>query len=359
MVVASAVAEVAVEGIKKLVLQWHITSICNLKCTHCYQENATHTSMNLKEIKYILESYIDLLDALGAKGHINITGGEPLLHPDFINILELLNSKKEYFSFGILTNGLLFDEHIINKLNNCKPEFIQISIDGDKEIHDSMRGKGTFDKACKSIKLLSKATIKVLVSFTATKDNYRSFPKVYHAARTNGAFKVWTDRVVPFGSGKIYMENMIGKEEIYEYLDILKTYKLKKSIFSKNKINVDICRALQFLTGYGSIYSCSAGDTLITIMEDGTVYPCRRLPIDCGNSLTKTLTDIYLSSVFLNELRNKKDIEGCSHCSYIKFCNGGAKCISYAYYGSPFVSDPACPLSRGSEFLSNSNIFWL
>jgi radical SAM protein with 4Fe4S-binding SPASM domain len=81
-------------------------------------------------------------------------------------------------------------------------------------------------------------------------------------------------------------------------------------------------------------------------MENGMVYPCRRLPIDCGNALTKELQDIYFNNTFLNLLRNEKNIKGCTHCSFINFCNGGAKCISYAFYGNPFESDPACPLSN-------------
>lgn len=342
---AAEVAEIN-RHMDKLVLQWHVTSVCNLRCKHCYQENTLQTSMDLKQTNYIAESYVALLQKLGVKGHINITGGEPLLHPEFVKILEMFNSRKSFFTFGILTNGLLIDKDMLINLNKYQPEFVQVSLDGNKEIHDSMRGPGTFERTCKSIKLLSRAGIKVLVSFTATKDNFRSFPEVHAAARKSGAFKIWTDRVVPFGNGKTFIDKMIDKEDIIEYLDILKECKMKKSGLFKSKLNVDICRALQFLSGHGTFYSCSAGDTLITVMEDGTVYPCRRLPIDCGNALSNPLTDIYMNAAFLNELRNKKDIKGCTHCSYINFCNGGARCISYAYYGNPFVSDPACPLSR-------------
>lgn len=71
-------------------------------------------------------------------------------------------------------------------------------------------------------------------------------------------------------------------------------------------------------------------------MENGIVYPCRRLPIGFGNALTEELEDIYFNNSFLKEIRNKKNIDGCTHYSYINFCNGGAKCISYAYYGTPF-----------------------
>jgi radical SAM protein with 4Fe4S-binding SPASM domain len=345
--VAAAAAVAEINGhMDKLVLQWHVTSACNLRCVHCYQENTIHTSMDLNHINYIAESYVTLLQKLGMKGHINLTGGEPLLHSGFIEILEMFHSRKSFFTFGILTNGLLIDEAMLTNLNKYKPEFVQVSLDGNKEIHDSMRGQGTFDRTCKTIKLLSRAGIKVLVSFTATKDNFRSFPEVYDAARKNGAFKVWTDRVVPFGNGKAFIDKMIGKEDIIEYLDILKRCKLKKPVLFKRKPIVDICRALQFLSGEGTFYSCSAGNTLITVMEDGTVYPCRRFPVDCGNVLSEPLTDIYINAAFLKELRNKKDIKGCTHCSYIYFCNGGARCISYAYYGTPFISDPACPLSR-------------
>ena len=99
-------------------------------------------------------------------------------------------------------------------------------------------------------------------------------------------------------------------------------------------------RALQFLKG-GNCYKCSAGKGLVTIMEDGIVYPCRRMPIEFGNIFEKSLIEIYESDI-LKKLRNCTKVDGCNNCIYFENCGGGLRCLSYAVYGTPFKRDEGC-----------------
>jgi radical SAM protein with 4Fe4S-binding SPASM domain len=103
-------------------------------------------------------------------------------------------------------------------------------------------------------------------------------------------------------------------------------------------------RALQFLVeSGGNTYQCTAGDSLITIMPDGEVFPCRRMPIGVGNVRTAALRDIYYSSGLLRELRDReKTSAGCEGCEHARRCRGGLKCLSYATTGDPFQRDPGC-----------------
>lgn len=57
-------------------------------------------------------------------------------------------------------------------------------------------------------------------------------------------------------------------------------------------------RALQFMVGGGEPYHCSAGDTPITILPNGDVLPCRRMPVIAGNLFNQPLQEIYFESVF-------------------------------------------------------------
>ena len=98
---------------KKHVLQWHITHKCNLRCIHCYQEDYRN-DLNFQQIKKIFLDYTEYIKNNNFKGHINITGGEPFLHPDFFNIISLFDDHN--ISFGILTNGTLLNESIVKKL---------------------------------------------------------------------------------------------------------------------------------------------------------------------------------------------------------------------------------------------------
>ncbi|MBQ3952684.1 MAG: radical SAM protein, partial [Ruminococcus sp.] len=68
-------------------LQWHITHRCNLRCEHCYQEDYTSFA-DRDALREVLDQYDAMLRACRFWGHINITGGEPLLHPDLFWLLE-------------------------------------------------------------------------------------------------------------------------------------------------------------------------------------------------------------------------------------------------------------------------------
>jgi radical SAM protein with 4Fe4S-binding SPASM domain len=103
-------------------------------------------------------------------------------------------------------------------------------------------------------------------------------------------------------------------------------------------------RALQFLAG-GPAYHCTAGDTLITVMPDGTLYPCRRMPINAGNLHQTPLSTLYNGALF-RQLRDPALVaSGCEKCTYERLCRGGLRCLSYAVEGSLSVADPGCWLA--------------
>jgi len=68
--------------------QWHITNKCNLRCSHCYQDDYTNSSdMSLKELKNIADKLFYALSKWGKKGDISITGGEPFISKNLFPFL--------------------------------------------------------------------------------------------------------------------------------------------------------------------------------------------------------------------------------------------------------------------------------
>ncbi len=99
--------------VKEFVIQWHLSEACNLKCKHCYQENHVPVQLSFDKLLLILNQYRNLLKKLKVKGHINLTGGEPLCSPHFYKLLDEFKKDKELYTFSILTNGtLLNDENV-------------------------------------------------------------------------------------------------------------------------------------------------------------------------------------------------------------------------------------------------------
>lgn len=336
---------------RSLTLQWHITNRCNKRCKHCYQEEYECNEFTTKELLNIGKQYLELLDEynkiynINCRGHVNITGGEPFIRKDIFEILDFFKANKERFTFGILTNGTYLTEDIVKKLKTYNPRIVQVSLDGNKKIHDEIRGAGSYNEVISALKLLNKYNIKGLVSFTANNKNYKYFSDVVRASIKAKAYKVWSDRLVPIGNGQSEEIETLNPEELKKYLSIMKKEK-ERFINKIFKTKVSMERSLQFLNGCGDIYSCSAGDGLVIITENGDVMPCRRLPIIAGNIKNESLKNIYFNSKVMKEVRKNIIPKGCEKCGFNDTCRGGAKCISYGIYKDYTVGDYGCPLKK-------------
>ncbi len=354
-----------------ILMQWHITERCDLKCSHCYQNENTSAEIDFTGLMAVLEQFEELISRMsrnaekqrpaeyelnrtalkkmndGVRAHITVTGGEPFIREDFFELLETLYERRRKYSYAILTNGTMIDRKTAEKLAELKPGFIQISIEGDEASHDSIRGEGSHELAVQALHNLKKAGIRTMVSFTAHKGNFMKFPEAVKTAKTVRAEKVWADRLVVEGRGKGLAGMSLNCSEAKEFFDIMKG--CEGGVFSKlfTSTEVSMRRSLQFLTGGREPYRCGAGESLITVMPDGTVYPCRRLPISCGNLFETSLFEIYENDPLMKKLRDRSTIvAGCEWCAYSKLCGGGARCVSNAETGDPFAKDPGCWIKR-------------
>ena len=341
---------------KGLLLQWHITERCNLRCSHCYQDVYGGDELSSGQQLEVLEQFKSLLSLWRnehqkpVKGHITITGGEPFVRKDFIPLLETFVENRKLFSFAILCNGSYIDRPMAEYLSTLKPRFIQVSIEGTRETHDAIRGEGDFDKTVGAIRHLVRAGIDTLISFTAHRGNYKEFPEVAALGRKLKVTKVWSDRLIPNGSGENLHEQMLSPEETREFFLIMDQSRRKSRWLGWNRTEIAMDRALQFFSGHGKPYHCTAGDSLITVQPNGDVYPCRRLPIHAGNLMETPLLDLYYQSPLFQSLRDKNRVsEGCKGCFYDKLCGGGLKCLSYAVTGDPFQKDPGCSHEESAE----------
>jgi radical SAM protein with 4Fe4S-binding SPASM domain len=87
---------------------------------------------------------------------------------------------------------------------------------------------------------------------------------------------------------------------------------------------------------------CSAGTNALTIMHDGTILPCRRLPIPIGNALTDSFYKVWYTSKTLWDIRNPENIKGkCSGCDLLAACRG-CRALAYTVTGDYLAEDPQC-----------------
>ena len=329
--------------VKRFVLQWHLSENCNLKCLHCYQENHKPIQLKYEQLENIYNQYKELLKKLKMKGHINITGGEPLCNPHLFQILELIKGDSENITFSILTNGTLINEEIAKKIKSYNPYYVQVSLEGGKKTNDYIRGNGTYKRIAQGIINLRNQNIFTSISFTATKLNYKEFPKVVKYARKYNVNNVWSDRYIPLGDSE-NKELALDFDETREYLEIMNNERNRLMEKKNNITTISMYRALQFQMTNDFAYGCTAGDTLLTVMENGDLVPCRRMPIVVGNLLKENMYDLYKNNKILKELRLKKVPDECLKCEHSEFCHGGLKCLTYAIYKDLNHKDMGCNL---------------
>jgi radical SAM protein with 4Fe4S-binding SPASM domain len=336
---------------RSLLLQWHITERCNLRCSHCYQEGYSGAELSFDEILGVLRQYIELLKSWkGGKrtfGHITVSGGEPFVREDFFDILEAFRSRKKDLSFSILTNGSLIDSATAKSLKVLEPRFVQVSLEGSEATHDSIRGPGSYARTLSAIRHLKSEGLRTLISFTAHRANYREFGSVVDAGRRLKADRVWADRLIPSGAGSGMRSMALTPEETREFFGVMKRSSRRSILDPLKRTEVAMQRALQFLFSGERPYRCTAGESLITVQPNGDLYPCRRMPIAVGNLKKTTLAELYNSSGLLKRLRDRNSVpEGCEGCLYGSLCSGGLKCLSYAMTADPFKADPGCWIKR-------------
>lgn len=327
--------------VKRFVLQWHLSENCNLKCLHCYQENHKPVQLKYEQLENIYMQFKELLAKKKMKGHINITGGEPLCNPHLFKILDLIKQDADIISFSILTNGTLINDEIAKKIKSYNPYYVQVSLEGGKATNDFIRGKGTYERIAKGIKNLRKYDIFTSISFTATKLNYKEFPQVVKYARKYNVNNVWSDRYIPLGNSED-KELTLNYNQTREYLKIMYDQREKLHKKKNNITTISMYRALQFQMTNDFAYGCTAGDTLLTVMENGDLVPCRRMPIVIGNLLKDNMYNLYKNNKILKDLRKNTIPDDCKFCENSEMCHGGLKCLTYALYKDLNHKDVGC-----------------
>jgi len=335
---------------RRFLLQWHITERCDLRCRHCYQqETPGESELPLADLRGILDQYGALLAKWGIAGHLNVTGGEPLLHPDFFSFLESVRKHAPGCTYGVLSNGTQIGRTEARWLARLGCQFVQISLEGGPEVHESIRGAGTFSRALRALDLLRREGVATMVSFTAHRGNAAQFAEAVDWSRRARVGVVWSDRFLPLGRGRALRHNLMAPTEVKAFFEEMYRARiaLQKRWFHRTTVRMK--RALQFLTlrehgGENCVpYRCTAGRSLLTLLPSGHVLPCRRLPIIVGDVRCSSLESIHQSSVLCRHLRDPERVPaGCEGCAFQRNCQGGLRCLAYAYHGDPFRADPQC-----------------
>jgi len=314
------------------------TQGCNLACRHCYANarKPLRDEMTTEELKRL----IDDLASMPWKNDVSrvaLTGGEFFTRPDALEIIDRVHAKG--FKVLVSTNGLLLSDDMISRLSHYATNLkISVSLDGPTaEVHEIIRGKGTFEQTTTTIRKLAASGVFVGVNMFVHQDNVDLIEETLRLVKTLGvrAFNCLNlMRVGRANSQKSQRElSRIPEHALYGKLFSILQHNPQYQELMKNST---FANQIMGIAGGVKSHYCGIGtNRAIYVRADGSIYPCpdTALPrFRLGNVRNKRLRDIWEHSPLLRELR-QLDVDTmnstCANCDVRYFCGGNCRGENY------------------------------
>jgi radical SAM protein with 4Fe4S-binding SPASM domain len=273
------------------------------------------------------------LKKIGCRG-VALIGGEIFLRDDWFEIAEEI--KRLRMNLSIISNGLMIDERLANRISEIEPDAVGVSIDGSNaDTHDQIRRvRGSFTKAVKALSILKERKLPVSIITAVHRLNFAELPEIKDMILKKDI--VWQIQMAsPFGRFK--EEYMLSPIEFYSVGLFIASLRRKYSLR-------DMPVAGAHDSGYyssvipfpriGEWNGCQAGITNLGIQSNGKIKGCLALPDDFieGNVRERSIVDLWndTDSFAYNRQFDESSLSGfCRRCPHSAICKGG--CLSVAY----------------------------
>ncbi len=261
--------------------------------------------------------------------HIVLTGGEPLLHPGFQEIMEAL--REEHLFWSVVTNAMLVTESFAERMKQNRIYSAAVSLDGNAAEHNFLRRNShAFDHAVRGIQILKKCGIFVQVTSVITK---RTLPQLEELFSIVNGLHVDSWKVLnvePIGQAKGNDELLLDREELYWLFDFISE---KRAAFGGRAGQMEITYGCShFLPGaYEGVirttpFLCGAGIMIASVQCNGDIAGCldieRRCELVQGNIYRDSLWDVWQNR--FQFFRRDRTLESpqCRDCRYAILCGG-------------------------------------
>jgi len=315
-------------------LQWHITQVCDLHCRHCYDRSDRKT-MTLDQGIRVLDDLYDFCQKHHVYTQVTFTGGNPLLHPHFIELYQ--EAADRGFMTAVLGNPM--PRHRIEEMVAIqKPEFYQVSLEGLQEHNDYIRGAGHFERILAFLDLLKELEIYSMVMLTLTRLNMGETLDLAELLRHRVDLFTF-NRLAMVGEGAALASAPTESFPAFleEYMEAAQTnscMSLKDNFFNLHRYK----KGLPYVGGCAG-FGCGAAFNFVSLLPDGEVHACRKLPSYIGNIYQQSLNDIYHDAA---AKKYRAGSSACSHCAIRPVC-GGCLAVSYGFGNNIFTDlDPYC-----------------
>ena len=291
-------------------VQIEVTWRCNWRCVHCYQD--THAPKGPST-----EQLVDLVKQLAASGtlHVIITGGEPLMRRDLIQILSVIHS----YDIGITlyTNGHLVNNEMSHSLSGLIAAAELSILSGDDRVHDDLaRVRGAANKAWHAATSLQAQGVAVTIKTPLMRPALGTFALLARkCARAGMAWHPDSDITGSYGGDVYPLQYRLNDDELTEFYRDFPSFAPQFGYTTDPGIKDGICLA---------------GRRYCFIDVEGNVFPCLNFkapsdawqrkgapsPVSMGNAFRDSFADIWNSAIG-REIRSKsgRDFQRCATCS--------------------------------------------
>jgi len=337
-------------------LDWDVsvTGRCNLHCAYCFYDQAMKTRPDMPA-----EAWLSFFQELGDLGVRNLTlsGGEVFIRPEIWELIDGLIAQRMRYS--LLTNGTLVTEKTLQALAQGKRrnrlDSIQVSIDGScAEVHDKSRGKGSFERAIRAVRLLKEAGFPVISRVTVNRHNVDDLENTARLLLNEiGLASIGTNDAMPMGAGCFNQESITLLPE--QEIQAMKSLMVLESRYNgritatagpqarwKSYHEMEDARETGRMSPrwkMGYLTSCGCMYNKLAVHHDGVISPCNMLAgLELGRATRDPVPEIWKHSPTLQALRDRRsipmnEVPGCEDCTWAPYCNGGCPGLAHDMTG--------------------------
>ena len=302
-----------------------------------------------------------------------MTGGDPLMRPDFFDLVRHAKSRGLYVAVAASVTPKL-NEESIGRMKELDVDIISVSLDGaTPDTHDRLRGvPGTWEGTVRALRIARDAGLRAQVNTTVMRSNVGELADIFHVVKEAGSVAWEVFFLIRTGRGAT-LESLQPSEceQVMHFLYDASQYGVPvRTSEGPNFRRVRIERQRNGAVPPGEVYRMLSarllalegapayqpsvkvshtgdGKGLMFVSHDGEVYPSGFLPVRAGKVPEEKLTSIYRTKGLFADLRDPLKLKGrCGRCEYVKVC-GGSRSRAFSELGDALAEDPACPYVPG------------
>ena len=313
-------------------LFWEATRRCNLRCRHCGSscENVpVPGEMGTLEVLKVLDTICEDFDTSGMT--LAITGGEPLLRPDLEEVLERATAAG--MGCGMVTNATLATVSRTRDLVAAGLRVASVSLDGPKDLHEAIRGAGTFERTLAGMRALREGGTRLIEVITCVRPaNLPVLPELEALLRGLGvnAWRLVTIDRMGRAAQAENSDTWLEPSQVRQLLDFVRTRRQSAPAPQSPRFNISYSCG-----GYlGPAYEfevrdrdrqCFAGVCVASLLADGQVSACPSLPRSWaqGSVRQERFSTIWRERFQQHRTTDWRRTGPCAECRWFGACLGG------------------------------------